>query len=62
MGHYLSDFETSDEHYQRVVLAPMAERVRTFDEEVKRGLVHTYQWNVEMAKDRATLKEHGWKV
>lgn len=62
MGHYLSEMESDDEHYARVVLGPLAEKVRTYDEECRRGLVHTEEYTLEIMEARTKLAAHGWNV
>ena len=62
MGHYLSDFETDDEYYKRVVLYPMLETLRIYDREVDRGIMHTDQWNEKMTEYRGTLQKNGYNV
>lgn len=62
MGHYLSDFETDDEHRRRTVDAPMLDRLRTYDDEVRRGLVHTTEYDQRMREARDALRERGYAV
>ena len=62
MGHYLSDFETDEEYYHRSVLSPMMERIRVYDKERDRGLVHTQEYAEKMESDRKTLQEYGWQA
>lgn len=62
MGHYLSDFETDDEHERRTVHGPMLERLGTYDEEVRRGLVHTPEYDQKMREARDALRSKGYRV
>lgn len=62
MGHYLSDFETDDEWRNRTIYQPMCNKLREYDAERKRGLVHTDEWVAEMEANREKLRERGWNV
>lgn len=62
MGHYLSEMESSEDHENRVIYRPMREKLRVYDEEVKRGLVHTEEYSAQMEDYRRQLKEKGWSV
>lgn len=62
MGHYLSDFESDAEYRRRTVLQPMLNALSVYDVEVKRGIVHTDQWNEKMTKYRGELQAEGYDV
>lgn len=61
MGHYLGEME-SDEEYDRRLYEPLRKKLEVYDEEVKRGLAHTSDYNIEMTKLRHRLKEKGYDV
>lgn len=62
MGHYLSDFETGSEYWDRVIGQPMMEDWRRWRKEVRRGLVHTPEWVAKMEDNAKVLIDHGWKL
>lgn len=62
MGHYLSEMESDDSFRNRTIYQPMREDLDVYDQEVKRGLVHTEDYSTKMEEYRTKLRAAGWNV
>lgn len=58
----MEEVQSDDEYHNRAIFEPMRQTLRVYDEECRRGIVHTDPWDKKMEEFRRQLEEKGWTI